>query len=147
MGEDQDIVIDTALSMIADRINQLEERINNIGTVELPPSIIEQYAQAKVVGYYVSLGVPIKAALQIAGINVDALDLTDKEVIESDEVINSYNETMRSLHETIKSLFIDDYTQRDIPEVDKDEGEDSEDETTEGESTNTEEETESNTST
>jgi hypothetical protein len=153
--EEDTIALDTALSMLADRINELEQRLEGIAnnpSIDLPSGILEQYSQSRIVGYYVGLGIPVKAALEIVGISTDQLDLS-YEAVNNNEVFTNYSESMRSLQtslEALKSIFEyaseDDYTQKDIhtdeteetPETNTEQKEDSREGTQSPQTDNTE---------
>jgi hypothetical protein len=106
MEDEYTLQIDSALAMLAEKIAEVNTRIDNLSTVDLPTDVIEMYAKAKVVDRYVAMGVPVNAALAIVGIEVDTdmLSNVPEKAIETEEVLEGYQTTMRSLQSSIDAL-------------------------------------------
>jgi hypothetical protein len=106
MEDEYTLQIDNALAMLAEKIAEVNTRIDNLSTVDLPTDVIEMYAKAKVVDKYIAMGVPVNAALAIVGIEVDTdmLSNAPEKGIEQSEVIEGYQTTMRSLQSSIDAL-------------------------------------------
>jgi hypothetical protein len=106
MEDEYTLQIDNALAMLAEKIAEVNQRIDNLSTIDLPTDVIEMYAKAKVVDRYVTMGVPVNAALAIVGIEVDTdmLSNVPEKGIEQSEVLEGYQTTMRSLQSSIEAL-------------------------------------------
>jgi hypothetical protein len=106
MEDDYTLQIDSALAMLAEKIAEVNQRIDNLSTVDLPTDVIEMYAKAKVVDKYVAMGVPVNTALAIVGIELptDILSNVPEKGIEQSEVLEGYQTTMRSLQSSIEAL-------------------------------------------
>jgi hypothetical protein len=149
MEDEYTLQIDSALAMLAEKIAEVNTRIDNLSTVDLPTDVIEMYAKAKVVDRYVAMGVPVNAALAIVGIEVDT-DMLASNAVDQSEVIEGYQTTMRSLQSSIEALKAvfdyakmyddkEDDTDKEMTEDDT-EGEEVSDETEETNKTDTDEE-------
>jgi hypothetical protein len=103
MEDEYTLQIDNALAMLAEKIAEVNQRIDSLSTVDLPTDVIEMYAKAKVVDRYVAMGVPVNAALAIVGIEVDT-DMLASNTVDQSEVIEGYQTTMRSLQSSIEAL-------------------------------------------
>jgi hypothetical protein len=106
MEDDYTLQIDNALAMLAEKIVEINTRIDNLSTVDLPTDVIEMYAKAKVVDKYIAVGVPVNVALSIVGIEVDTdmLSNVPEKGVEQSEVLEGYQTTMRSLQSSIEAL-------------------------------------------
>jgi hypothetical protein len=149
MEDEYTLQIDNALAMLAEKITEVNQRIDNLSTVDLPTDVIEMYAKAKVVDRYVAMGVPVNAALAIVGIEIDTdmLSNVPEKVIETDEVLEGYQTTMRSLQSSIDALkAVFDYAKMyDDKEDDSDKATDMTEDDTEGVPDETEETNETDT--
>jgi hypothetical protein len=104
MEDEYTLQIDSALAMLAEKITEVNQRIDNLSTVDLPTDVIEMYAKAKVVDRYVAMGVPVNAALSIVGIELDIPENAPEKGIEQSDVLEGYQTTMRSLQSSIEAL-------------------------------------------
>jgi hypothetical protein len=103
MEDEYTLQIDNALAMLAEKIAEINTRIDNLSAIDLPTDVIEMYAKAKVVDRYVAMGVPVNAALAIVGIDIDT-DMLAANVVEQSEVIEGYQTAIRSLQSSIDAL-------------------------------------------
>lgn len=99
--DDYTIELDNALSLIADRINLLTEKIETT-RFDIP-------MEAYLVNYYVhTVGLSIRDALTVVGIPTDNLELAvqnkEPQGVETSEVIEGYQVSMRSLQSSIEAL-------------------------------------------
>lgn len=138
MEDEYSLQIDNALATLAEKIGDVNKRIDNLSVVDLPTDVIEMYAKAKVVDTYVSMGVPVQAALAIVGIEVplDMLSNASEKTIETDDIVEGYQSTMRSLQASIEALkAVFDYSkmyddEKAMEEEDEEESIENEDEET-----------------